>query len=51
MILSAILSAGGLSGYIFPLNTIFAMAAAVVIFVEAFFVWWISTREGKKAMV
>jgi hypothetical protein len=51
MILSAILSAGGLSGYIFPLNTIFAIAAAVVIFAEAIFVWWISTRKGRKAMV
>ena len=51
IILSPALSAGGLSGYTFPLNPIFAVAATVVIFVEAFFVWWISTREGRKALV
>jgi hypothetical protein len=51
MILSAILSFAEHSVYTFPLNPIFAIAAAIVIIIEAFFVWWISTYKGKKATV
>ena len=51
MILSAALSVGGFSSYMLPLNPFFVVAAGVVLFVEAFFVWWISTRKGKKALV
>ena len=51
MVLSAALSAGGFSGYVFPLNPVFAVAAGVVLVVEALFVWWISTRKGRKTLV
>jgi hypothetical protein len=51
MILSAVLSAGGVSGYILPLEPIFVVVACVVLFVEAFFIWRLSTRDGRKAMV
>jgi hypothetical protein len=51
LVISAILSFKGLSADAFPLNPIFAVASAAIIIVEAFFVWLISTREGKTAMV
>ena len=51
MILSAVLSAGGFSGYKLPLEPVFVAAACVVLLVEAFFVWRLSTRGGRKAMV
>lgn len=51
IILSGILSFAGFSVYTFPLNPLFAIAAALVIIVEAFFVWWISTLKGRKATV
>jgi len=51
MILSATLSIGGILGYVFPLNPIFAVAAGVVLFAEAIFVWRLSTRGGRKALV
>ncbi len=51
MVLSGVLSAGGVSGYKLPLDPIFVAVACVVLFVEAFFVWKLSTRDGRKAMV
>ena len=51
MILSAVLSAGGVSGYKLPLEPTFVAVACVVLFVEAFLVWRLSTRGGRKAMV
>ena len=51
MVLSAVLSAGGVSGYKLPLDPIFVAVTCVVLFVEAFFVWGLSTRGGRKAMV
>jgi hypothetical protein len=51
MILSAVLSAGGVSGYKLPLEPIFVAVACVVLFVEAVFIWRLSTRGGRKAMV
>ncbi len=51
MILSAVFSAGGFSGYKLPLEPIFVAVACVVLFVEAVFIWRLSTRGGRKAMV
>ena len=51
MFLSGVLSAGGVSGYKLPLEPIFVAVACVVLFVEAFLVWRLSTRGGRKAMV
>lgn len=51
MILSAGLSIGVVSGYIFPLDFTFVAIAIIVLFVEAFFVWKLSTRGGRKALV
>jgi hypothetical protein len=51
MVLSAALSVGGVLGYVFPLNPVFAVAAGVVLFVEAVFVWRFSIRGGRKATV
>jgi LexA-binding, inner membrane-associated putative hydrolase len=51
MILSAVLSAGGVSGYVFPLGPTFVAVACVVLFVEGLFVWRLSTRGGRKALV
>jgi hypothetical protein len=51
MILSAVLSAGGVSGYVFPIGPTFVAVACVVLFVEALFVWRLSTRGGRKALV
>lgn len=51
MILSAALSVNGVSGYVFPLNPTFAVAASVILFVEALFVWRLSTSGGRKAIV
>lgn len=51
LILSAALSAGGVSGYVFPLGPTFVAVACVVLFVEALFVWRLSTRGGRKALV
>ena len=51
MILSAVLSVGGVSSYKLPLDPVFVAVACVVLFVEAFFIWRLSTRGGRKAMV
>ncbi len=51
MILSAALSIGAISSYTFPLNFTFVVIAIIVLFVEAFFVWKLSTRGGRKALV
>jgi hypothetical protein len=51
MILSALLALEGISGYIFPVNPIFVAFAPVVLFVEAVFIWHLSTRGGRKAMI
>ena len=51
MILSTIFSLNGLSLYAFPLNATFVAIGCVVLFVEAFFVWRVSTRGGRKALV
>jgi len=51
MVLSAVLSAGVVSGYVFPLDPIFVAAGFVVLFVEGLFVWRLSTYGGKKALV
>ena len=51
MILSAVLSAGGVSGYILPLDPAFVAVACVFLFVEAFFVWRLSTCGGRKTIV
>jgi hypothetical protein len=51
MILSAVLSVGGVSSYILPLDPVFVAVACVVLFVEAFFIWRVSTRGGRKATV
>ena len=51
MILSAVLSAGVVSGYVFPLGPTFVAVACVVLFVEGLFVWRLSTRGGRKALV
>jgi hypothetical protein len=50
MILSAALSIG-VSGYIFPIDVTFGIVASVVLFVEALFIWRLSIRGGRKAMV
>ncbi len=51
MILSAMLSVNEASGYVFPLQPIFVIVACVVLLIEAFFVWRLSTRGGRKAMI
>jgi hypothetical protein len=51
MILSAMLALGGISGYISPVDPIFVASASVVLFVEAVFIWHLSTRGGRKAMI
>jgi hypothetical protein len=51
MILSAALSIGEASGYIFPINVTFGVIASVVLFVEALFIWRLSIRGGRKAIV
>lgn len=51
MISSAVLSAGGVSGYMFPLDPTFVAVAGVVLIVEAVFIWWLSTRSGRKVLV
>jgi hypothetical protein len=51
LVLSLALSIGGIVSYVFPINPIFAAAAIVVLLVEAIFVWRISTRGGRKALV
>jgi hypothetical protein len=51
MILSAVLSAGGVSSYKLPVEPIFVAVACLVLFVEAFFIWRLSTRGGRKALV
>ena len=51
MILSAVLSLNGVSGYVFPLGLTFVSVACVLLFVEALFVWRLSTRGGRKALV
>jgi hypothetical protein len=51
MILSAVLSLNGVSGYVLPLGPTFIAVACVLLFVEALFVWRLSTRGGRKALV
>lgn len=51
ILLSAVLSIGGLSGYAFPFNPIFVIVACGVLLVEAVFVWRLSIRGGRKALV
>jgi hypothetical protein len=51
MILSAVLSVGEVSGYVFPLGLTFVAVGCVVLFVEALSVWRLSTRGGRKALV
>ena len=51
MILSGILSASKISRYTFPLNPIFIAVSCAVLIVEALFVWKLSTRGGRKALV
>jgi hypothetical protein len=51
MILSAVLSIGEVSGYVFPIGSTFVVVACVVLFVEVLFVWRLSTRGGRKALV
>jgi hypothetical protein len=51
IISSAVLSVGGVSSYVFPLGPAFVAAACVILFVEGLFVWRVSTRGGRKAMV
>ncbi len=51
LVLSAALSVGGILGYVSPINPIFAVAAAAVLSGEAIFVWRLSTRGGRKALV
>ncbi len=51
LIFSAALSVNGISGYVFPLNPVFVLVASMVLCVEAFFVWRLTTRGGKKAIV
>ena len=51
MILSAILSLNDVSGYALPLGPTFIAVACVLLFVEAIFVWRLSTRGGRKALV
>ncbi len=51
MILSAVLSLNEVSGYVFPLGLTFVAVACVILFVEALFVWRLSTRGGRKAIV
>lgn len=51
MIVSALLSIGEISGYMFPIGTTFVILASVVLLVEALFIWRLSIRGGRKAMV
>jgi hypothetical protein len=51
MILSAALSIGEVSSYVFPIGLTFVAVACVVLFVEVLFVWRLSTRGGRKALV
>jgi len=50
-VLSAILSVGGVSGYVFLLSPTFIAVGCLVLFVEALFTWRLSTYGGKKALV
>ncbi len=51
MILSALLSIGQVSGYVFPIDLTFLVVASVVLFIEALFIWRLSIRGGRKALV
>ena len=51
LILAAALSTGAISSYEFPINPTFAAIASVVLFLEALFVWRLSTRRERKALV
>ncbi len=51
MILSAILSGGIVSSYVFPLDLTFVAISFVILFIEGLFVWRLSTRGGRKALV
>jgi hypothetical protein len=50
-VLSAILSVGAVSGYVFLLSPIFIAVGCLVLFVEALFIWRLSTYGGKKVLV
>ena len=50
-VLTAALSISRVLGYVFPLNPTFAIAASVVLIVEALIIWRLSTWKGKKAIV
>jgi hypothetical protein len=49
--LAAALSAEQILSYHLPLNPIFALAACIVLAVEAIMVWRLSIRKGRKAIV
>ena len=51
MIFSAILSIEAVSGFIFPLGVTFVASGCVVLISEAIFVWRLSIRGGRKAIV
>ena len=51
MILSAVLSAGGVSGYVFPFGPTFVIVACVILFAEALVVWQFRIRGARKALV
>jgi hypothetical protein len=50
-VLSAVLSVGGVSGYVFLLSPTFIAVGCLVLFAEALFIWRLSTYGGKKALV
>jgi hypothetical protein len=51
LVLASAMSVGEIMNYILPINPLFAVTAGVVLLVEALFVWWLSTRNGKKALI
>jgi hypothetical protein len=51
MILSVLLSLGGASGYVFPLDPGFVFVACLILVVEALLVWRLSIHGGRKVHV
>ena len=51
IVLSAALSINSVLNYVSPLNPTFVLVSSGVLFVEALFVWRLSIRKGKKAIV
>ncbi len=51
MVFSTVLSALEISGFVFPLELMFIVFACIVLFVEALFIWRLSTRGNRKAIV